>query len=313
MGHIPVLLHEMLTALAPKDGEVYVDATFGGGGYTSAILEAADCQVIAIDRDPEAAQRAKALLDLYPGRFHFHAGTFSDLPEIMVKAGREYVDGVVFDFGVSSFQIDQAERGFSFRFEGPLDMRMSGEGQTAAEIVNTYSEENLADIIYQYGEERKSRRIAWAIVKARQDKPFETTKELADLIKATVKVPPTAQHPATLTFQALRIYVNNELIEINNGLKYSEKFLADRGRLVAVTFHSLEDRLVKSFIKERTLNKKKQSRLLPFEKPIDTPKLPHHFVDLYAKGLGPTDAEVKANPRSRSARLRAAVKEIAGD
>ena len=306
MTHVPVLLKEMLAALAPQDGEVYVDATFGGGGYTKAILAAANCQVIAIDRDPEAAARAVELQKQFPDRLKYFSATFSELPEVMQKAGVISPHGVVFDFGVSSFQIDQPERGFSFRFNGPLDMRMSGVGQTAADVVNTYAEDELANIIYHYGEERQSRRIAKAIIKARALEPLTTTQQLADLVKATIKVPPQAQHPATLTFQALRIFVNNELMEIKNGLIFAEKFLEVKGRLVAVTFHSLEDRLVKTFIKERAATTKKQSRLLPGEQQLVDIKT---LVDVYPKGIGASPAEIGENPRSRSARLRAAIKQ----
>ncbi len=301
MSHIPVLLTEMLEALAIKDGGLYVDATFGGGGYTCAILDQANCHVIALDRDPEAASRAQVLQNKYQGRLHFHAGVFSDLPMIL---GQKKVDGVVFDFGVSSFQIDTPERGFSFRFDGPLDMRMSAMGESAADIVNTYDEVDLANLIYIYGEERKSRQIAKAIVEARKIKPLETTLELANLIKARLGGRPDAQHPATLTFQALRIKVNNELSEIEQGLEFAESHLKPEGRLVAVTFHSLEDRLVKTFLRQRSVRKAKQSRLLPGEQPLPAPT----FFDLYAKGISPSDREISMNPRSRSSRLRAAVR-----
>ncbi|WP_010298402.1 16S rRNA (cytosine(1402)-N(4))-methyltransferase RsmH [Candidatus Odyssella thessalonicensis] len=302
--HIPVLLKEMQEALAIRDGALYIDATFGGGGYTRAILEQANCQVIAVDRDPEAIQRAEQLKAQYPDRLFVFQGVFSDLPSIVEKVPVEKVDGVVFDFGVSSYQIDTPERGFSFRFEGPLDMRMSGEGESAADIVNTYSEEDLANVIYTYGEEYRSRRIARAIVELRKVKPIQTTLELANLIKSRVGGRPDAQHPATLTFQALRIKVNNELIEIERGLKFAEDFLSTDGRLVAVTFHSLEDRVVKSFLRQKSVRKQKQSRLLPGEKVPSPPS----FHDLYPKGIAPSETEISANPRSRSARLRAAVR-----
>lgn len=301
MSHIPVLLNEMLEALALKEGGVYVDATFGGGGYTSAILDRVNCNVIALDRDPEAAGRAKELQKKYKDRLEFHSGVFSDLP--MLLSGRK-VDGVVFDFGVSSFQIDTPERGFSFRFDGPLDMRMSGQGESAADIVNTYDEVDLANLIYEYGEERKSRHIAKAIVELRKVKPIETTLELANLIKSRLGGRPDAQHPATLTFQALRIKVNNELMEIDQGLDFSINFLKPEGRLVAVTFHSLEDRIVKTFLRQRSVRKGKQSRLLPGEQSPPPPQ----FIDLAPKGIAPSDAEIKANPRSRSSRLRVAVR-----
>ncbi len=305
--HIPVLLNEMITALNPRDSGVYLDATFGGGGYTKAILEAARCDVIALDRDPDAVHRGDWLRVKYPDRFQFLRGSFSDLPALWEQHHLPRLDGIVFDFGVSSFQIDQPDRGFSFRFDGPLDMRMSKEGLSAADVVNTYAEKDLADIIYRYGEERRSRAIAKAIVLARKVKLFETTGELAVLVKSTIGGRPDAQHPATLTFQALRIFVNNELIEIESGLSFSEQYLNDDvqhagGRLVCVTFHSLEDHLVKSFLRERTSRGKTSSRLLPHE----IPPAPPTFRDLYPKGIAPSDAEIQSNPRCRSARLRAA-------
>jgi 16S rRNA (cytosine1402-N4)-methyltransferase len=292
----------MLEALRPQDSGVYLDATFGGGGYSRAILDSAHCTVIALDRDPEAIQRAERLTLKYPDRFHVYQGTFSDLPSLFALHHLPKLDGIVFDFGVSSFQIDQAERGFSFRFEGPLDMRMSQEGITAADVVNTYSEKDLADIIYRFGEEHKSRSIARAIVAARKEKHLQTTEELATLIKATIGGRPDAQHPATLTFQALRIFINDELQEIESGLLFSESCLKAGGRLVTVTFHSLEDHVIKSFLRARSLRTRKPSRLLPHE----TPPPPPSFREMYPKGITPSDAEIQANPRSRSARLRAA-------
>lgn len=300
--HIPVLLNEMLAALNPQDGGVYLDATFGGGGYTKAILDAAHCDVIALDRDPDAISRADLLTVKYPDRFQFFQGTFSDLQSLWNQYSLPQLDGIVFDFGVSSFQIDQPDRGFSFRFSGPLDMRMSKEGISAADVVNTYPEKDLADIIYRYGEERRSRAIAKAIINARKVKMFETTHELATLVKSTIGGRPDAQHPATLTFQALRIYVNNELIEIEAGLLFSENYLKTGGKIVSVTFHSLEDHLVKSFIRERSSRTKSPSRLLPHE----TPPPPPTFKDSYPKGISPSESEIYDNPRSRSARLRAA-------
>jgi 16S rRNA (cytosine1402-N4)-methyltransferase len=304
MSHIPVLLNEMLDALAVRDSGIYVDGTFGGGGYTRAILNKANCQVIALDRDPDAIARAHELQKDYPGRLHVFQGVFSSLPTLMAHSQFDQIDGVVFDFGVSSYQIDTPDRGFSFRFDGPLDMRMSDDGESAADIVNTYEEEDLANIIYTYGEEHRSRRIARAIVELRKVKPIQTTLELANLIKSKLGGRPDAQHPATLTFQALRIKVNNELIEIERGLKFAEDFLCAEGRLVAVTFHSLEDRIVKSFLREKAVRKHKQSRLLPGEVAPAPPSL----LDLYPKGVAPSASEISVNPRSRSARLRAAVR-----
>lgn len=299
-SHIPVLLHEMIDALKIEDKATYLDATFGGGGYSEAILKQANCQVFALDRDPQAIERAQHLEVKYPQRFKFFKGCFSDLFDLAAINSWEKFDGIVFDFGVSSFQIDEPERGFSFRFDGPLDMRMSGVGLSAADVVNTFEEEDLANIIYQYGEERKSRRIAAAIVRQRQEKPFETTKELASLIEKILGRRLDAQHPATLTFQALRIFVNNELIEIETGLSFAEAYLKPSGRLVTVTFHSLEDRIVKNFIRGKTTRKKFESRLLPGEMRIADPI----FHDLAPKGIGPGTTEIQMNPRSRSSRLR---------
>lgn len=301
-GHIPVLLTEMKEALALKDQGIYVDATFGGGGYTRALLENSTVRVFGLDRDPDAAVRAQALETTYPDRFCFLQGTFFSLPQLLSQQGIPKIDGIVFDYGVSSFQLDEADRGFSFRFDGPLDMRMSKEGISAADVVNTFPEKELADIIYQYGEERKSRSIAKAICIARNVKKFETTLELATLVKSTIGGRPDAQHPATLTFQALRIFVNNELIEIEAGLSFAEAFLKPGGRLVTVSFHSLEDHLVKTFIRARRTQSKKPSRLLPGEQPPAVAT----FRDLSPRGIAPSPTELEQNSRSRSARLRVA-------
>lgn len=299
-GHIPVLLAEMIKALNVRDKAIYLDATFGGGGYSEAILKHADCQVFALDRDPEAIERAKQLQSKYPQRFHIFKGCFSDLAALATANFWEKFDGIVFDFGVSSFQIDEPNRGFSFRFEGPLDMRMSSSGISAADVVNTFDEEEIANIIYRYGEERKSRRIAAAIVRRRQEKPFETTAELASLIEKLLGRRFDAQHPATLTFQALRIFVNNELMEVESGLNFAEAYLKPSGRLVTVTFHSLEDRIVKNFIRAKATRKKTESRLLPGEVQTAVPI----FYDLAPKGIAPEKTEIQTNPRSRSSRLR---------
>ncbi|MBX9804374.1 MAG: 16S rRNA (cytosine(1402)-N(4))-methyltransferase RsmH [Alphaproteobacteria bacterium] len=314
MSHIPVLLTEMLCALAPKDGETYVDATFGGGGYSRAILEAANCQVVAFDRDPEAVDRARALVKDYPTRFQIKQGRFSQLKELLEGLGLSKVHGFVFDLGVSSDQIDSPERGFSFRFEGPLDMRMSSEGLSAADVVNTYSEQELADIIYRYGEEKRSRAIARKIVATRKEEPLQTTNQLANLVKSVVKGTKDGQNPATLTFQALRIYVNNELIEVDSGLKIAEECLLPGGRLVVVTFHSLEDRLVKQFLKARQGNRQGSSqsisRYLPEQSgAVKAPTFARNKgAGVSLKGNTPSLAELKGNPRARSARLRTAVR-----
>ncbi|HCU06167.1 MAG TPA: 16S rRNA (cytosine(1402)-N(4))-methyltransferase [Holosporales bacterium] len=276
--HVPVLLREMLQHLSPKDGGLYVDATFGGGGYTSAILDAANCRVIGIDRDPDAIARGEKLKsEKYGERLTLIQSTFCAIDQVIV----EPVDGLVFDYGVSSFQLDEADRGFSFMRDGPLDMRMSKNGLTAAEVVNTYSEKDLAAIIFHYGDEPFSRAIARAIVQDRVEQPFETTLQLAGLIRRIVKRKDSID-AATKTFQALRIFVNNELIEIRDALQKSLKILKPGARLVGVTFHSLEDRLLKRFL-------------------IDNP------FQILTKPLAPSHAEVLENPRSRSAKLRAGI------
>ena len=315
MSHIPVLLSEMLTALSPKEGEVYVDATFGGGGYSRAILEAAPCRVVGLDRDPAAFAKGKALEKEFPERFQMLQGTFSQVKDLLATIGLSKVHGFVFDLGISSYQIDEADRGFSFRFEGPLDMRMSQEGLSAADVVNTYAEQELADIIFRYGEERKSRAIARKIVAFRKQEPFRTTTQLANLVKSVVKGTKDGQNPATLTFQALRIFVNNELIEVDKGLESAEECLLPGGRLVIVTFHSLEDRLVKQFLKTRQGVRKggssSRSRHLP--DPVEAPEMIPTFMQgkgtgASVKGITPSLTELRLNPRARSARLRSAIR-----
>ena len=308
--HIPVLLNEVVTALRPGNGEVCVDGTFGAGGYSRAVLGAADCSVIGIDQDPDAAKRAKAFGEEFKGRFSFVAGRFGDMAALLSDLDVEAVDGVMLDIGVSSFQLDEAERGFSFQEDGPLDMRMSVSGESAADVVNTYGEAELADIIYSYGEERKSRRIAAAIVKRRDDQSFERTKDLAALVESVIGRPPVTKgrkpvHPATRTFQALRIHVNDELGELRRGLHSAEQVLKPGGRLVVVSFHSLEDRIVKSFMTERSGNTPSGSRHMPvqvFEQRQPPFRLEKRGV------IKPSAEEERSNPRSRSAKLRVAVR-----
>jgi len=302
--HYPVMLPEVLAALSPVDGGVYVDGTFGAGGYTRAILNAADCHVYSIDRDENAVSAADDMKNEFGERFTFLRGCFGDVQYLLSDAGVEAVDGFVLDVGVSSMQLDQAERGFSFRFDGPLDMRMdTSSGQTAADIVNTYDEEDIANLIYEYGEERKSRRIARKIVEARKEKKFERTSELADLIRAVVpKSPKDKIDPATRTFQALRIAVNDELGELDRALASSENILKQDGRLVVVSFHSLEDGRVKRFLREKE-GGDQGSRHLPQVK--SSPKI---FKPIKKKAIKPSDKEVSENARSRSARLRAAIR-----
>ena len=263
-NHYPVMLNEVVVALAPKDGEVYVDGTFGAGGYTRAFLNATDCTVIAIDRDPNALKIAEEFTQEFGKRFIFVQGCFGDALELVHKAGFEKIDGFVLDVGVSSMQIDEASRGFSFRFDGPLDMRMGQEGDSAADLVNEMDEEALANVIYKYGEERLSRRIAKNIVKRRVENKFETTFDLADVVRATVpRKPQDKIDPATRTFQALRIAVNDELGELERGLEAAQCLLKEGGRLAVVSFHSLEDGIVKAFMYERSGRVANVSKYLP--------------------------------------------------
>lgn len=281
------MIKEVMDTLSPTDGGAYLDATFGGGGYSRYILDSGNCLLWAIDRDPDASLRAQDFKKSYGPRFNFTEGSFSNIPSLIPN---QKFDGIVFDFGVSSFQLDEAHRGFSFRYDGPLDMRMSQEGPTAADVVNSYNETDLAHIIYTYGEEPRSRQIASAIVKKRKIKKIETTLELADIVREIVKKK-DGLDPATLTFQALRIFVNNELIEIDTALKEALKVLKVGGVLVSVSFHALEDRLVKQIFKH-TLVRGDGGQFM--------------FKTLNSKPLLPTRDEIKNNPRSRSARLRAA-------
>jgi 16S rRNA (cytosine1402-N4)-methyltransferase len=307
--HVPVLLAHVLAQLDPHNGETYIDGTFGAGGYTRAILEAADCRILAIDRDPTAIARARSLSAEFPGRLFPVEAPFSRLDAVAEKEGLAPVDGVVLDIGVSSMQLDEPERGFSFQAEGPLDMRMSRQGTTAADVVNNTDEETLARILYVLGEERRSRAIARAIVAARAEAPLQTTKALADVVARVFggrKV--DGRHPATRTFQALRIYVNDELGEIDRGLAAAEAILAPGGRLAVVTFHSLEDRRVKQFLNVRSRAGHgspviRASRHLPASD-RDTPAPSFHM--LFRRALPPGVDEVTSNPRARSARLRAA-------
>lgn len=304
--HVPVMYDQMLSFMSPKDGETYVDGTFGAGGYTRGLLEASKCNVIAIDRDKHVQQSADALNKEFPGRFALLLGPFGDMEELLKAHGVTKVDGVVLDIGVSSMQLDQAERGFSFKQDGPLDMRMSGEGPDAAYFVNHSSEEEIANVIYQYGGERMSRRIAKAIVEKRNEEPFERTAQLANLVRSIVKQGKSKVDPATRTFQAIRIWVNDELGELERALKAAEKVLAPGGRLVVVTFHSLEDAMVKRFLKERSPKKEHVSK---YSKKSEKPLEKHEsFRILTSKSVLPEQQEVERNARARSAKLRAAVR-----
>ncbi len=307
--HFPVMLPEVLSVLAPKDGEIYIDGTYGAGGYTRAFLESANCTVIAIDRDPSALPRANAMKAEFGDRLIFLQGCFGDAFELVKAAGYEQVDGFVLDVGVSSMQFDEAQRGFSFRFDAPLDMRMdTSSGQTAADIVNSYEEEDLANLIYKYGDERKSRYIARKVVEERAIAPIETTLRLADLIRGVVfKSPKDKIDPATRTFQALRIAVNDELGELERGLHAAEGLLKKGGRLVVVSFHSLEDGIVKSFLYERAGKTPAPSKYLPAGPQGADPS----FILSPKKPLDPSESETGQNPRSRSARLRGALRTAA--
>jgi 16S rRNA (cytosine1402-N4)-methyltransferase len=296
-GHVPVMLDEVIEALNPRDGARYIDATFGGGGYARAILSAAKCRVLGIDRDPDAIARGEKLVAEFEGRLTLAQGPFSAMDAI----AREKADGVVFDLGVSSFQFDEAGRGFSFRADGPLDMRMSKDGESAADFVNTASERMLADVIFRYGEEKQSRRIAKAIAAAR---PVTRTAELARIVAEALG--PAAQrfaiHPATRTFQALRIQVNDELGELERGLDAATSVLGGAGRLVVVSFHSLEDRIVKRYLAGHSTTAARPSRHAPDERRAGTPL----YRLLTTRPRVPSAAETERNPRARSARLRAA-------
>ena len=297
--HIPVLRDEAVRALAPKAGGRYVDGTFGAGGYAVALLESADCQVWGIDRDPDALAMGQAVAARFPGRLTLIEGNFGDMDRLLADRGVSSVDGVALDVGVSSMQIDRPERGFSFREDGPLDMRMSQRGESAADLVNALSESELADLIYELGEERFARRIAAAIVRAR---PIPRTAELARIVRKAIPAKGDGIDPATRTFQALRIAVNDELGELRRGLEAAERLLATGGRLVVVAFHSLEDRPVKLFLQQRSGRTPAGSRHAPEAAETRPPS----FRLLTGKPITATAAEIAANSRSRSAKLRAA-------
>jgi 16S rRNA (cytosine1402-N4)-methyltransferase len=305
VGHIPVMLDPVLAVLAPRDGETHVDATFGGGGYARALLEAADCMVIGIDRDPDAIARGQDLARDHPGRLTLLEGPFSIMDDLVAGEGVTGVDGVTLDIGVSSYQLDDASRGFSFRVDGPLDMRMGAAGRDAADVVNELAERELADLIARLGEERRARAVARAIVAARQSGAITRTGELADIVRSVVRKSADGIDPATRTFQALRLYVNDELGELERGLAAAERILRAGGRLAVVAFHSLEDRIVKRFLHERSGLAARPSRHMP-ELP-GSGRAPS-FRLVTRKPVAPSDDEVAANPRARSARLRAAIR-----
>jgi 16S rRNA (cytosine1402-N4)-methyltransferase len=298
--HIPVLGRQAVEMLDPRDGGIYVDATFGAGGYSRAILDTAGTRIIGIDRDRTAISDGFDLVDRSAGRLTLVEDRFSNLAGICAAQGFEAVDGVVMDVGVSSMQLDEADRGFSFRLGGPLDMRMGHDGPTAADVIARASEADLANIIYIFGEERHSRRIAAAIVAARKLAPIATTRELADIVAKVVRSKPGDIHPATRTFQGFRIFVNGELDELYLALPAAERLLKPGGRLVVVSFHSLEDRIVKNFFVERG-KAGGGSRHLP-EIALQRPS----FQILTKRPVTPDAGEISANPRARSAKLRAA-------
>lgn len=324
--HIPVLSAEVLENLKPQDGELFIDGTFGAGGYSRAILESANCRVLAFDRDITAVRAAAGLTGEFSGRLTVINKLFGEMEEFAriehtpnnaPRIEEPFVDGVVLDIGVSSMQLDEAERGFSFQHDGPLDMRMSAPAdpltgaaaetvQSAADFINTADEETIANVIYTYGEEHKSRAIARAIVKARTVAPLTRTTHLAEAVSRVFhgrKI--DGRHPATRTFQALRIYVNDELGELARGLSAAERLLKPGGRLVAVTFHSLEDRIVKKFFSSRSGKEIRGSRHFP-EQLIKLEQPSFRIVN--SRPLTPSKGELDLNPRARSARLRAAIR-----
>ncbi|MDG2474563.1 MAG: 16S rRNA (cytosine(1402)-N(4))-methyltransferase RsmH [Paracoccaceae bacterium] len=305
-SHQPVLIKSLIEKLPLITG-VWVDCTFGAGGYSKALLQAGARQVIGIDRDPNVSLQANALKARYGSKLELCEAKFSSLESILTQFGLKKISGVVFDIGVSSMQIDESDRGFSFQQDGPLDMRMSQKGFTASDIVNNASEEELANIIYYYGEDRSARIIARAIVRERTKQKILTTEHLSRVINSTVRrsnfKSKNNLNPSTLTFQALRIAVNDELMELNLGLLAAERVLDEGSMLAVVSFHSLEDRLVKQFIKSRSRQNSGQSRYLP-DAEVSSPS----FRELFKKVIKPSIEEISANPRARSAKLRLAVK-----
>lgn len=298
--HMPVMVEAVIEALAPRDEALYVDATFGGGGYSRALLAAANCRVAAIDRDPDAVRRGYDLAAAVDGRLQIFEGNFGDM-EHLLPVGTA-IAGIGFDLGVSSFQLDIPERGFSFRHDGPLDMRMSGEGQSAADLIALLPEPELARLLREFGEERHARRIAHAVASVRLQHPIRRTFELADIVRAAIPNAEPGLDPATRTFQALRIAVNDELGELERGLEAAERLLAPGGRLVVVAFHSLEDRRVKEFLRQRSMTASRSSR---HEPPAPETAAPS-FRLIHRSAIRPDAEEMAHNPRARSARLRAA-------
>ena len=296
--HKSIMLDEVLDILKPSENEIYVDCTLGAGGHTREILKTSNCNVIGIDRDPSALSLNDDEYKSYASRLSLVEGKFGDIENHIADLGIEKVNAIFLDLGVSSMQLDNAERGFSFRFDAPLDMRMGADGQTAYEIVNKYQEKDLANIIFRYGEERKSRRIAHGIIEGRKIKKIETTFELSDIIKKSIGGKYSKIHPATKTFQGLRIFLNDELKELYRALIASEKLLHEGGKLIVIAFHSLEDRIVKNFLRYNSTSEKKYKN----------GELSHPFFYKNRRATKPSDIEIKNNPRARSARLRYAYK-----
>jgi len=294
LQHKPVMCEEVLSILNPSDGCVYLDGTLGAGGHSRKILESADCSVVGIDKDPTAIELCRDLEKQYGNKFLSINGSFGNLSQHLNSIGINKIDGILLDLGTSSMQLGTPERGFSFQFDAPLDMRMTQTGERAYDIINSLSEDSLADIIFYFGEERRSRKIAKAIVNKRKIKKIKTTFDLNEIILSVKKANNKKIHPATKTFQALRIYINNELKDLYEALISIEKVLSEKGRLVVISFHSLEDRIVKNFIKENSISLKKYD-----------PKTPDKtFVYENRKVIKPSEDEVKKNRRSRSAKLR---------
>lgn len=306
--HASVMLDEVVKAVAPKAGDVVVDGTFGAGGYSRALLSAAACRVIAFDRDPHVKLLADALAREFPGHFLFLPARFGAMVEALAAAGVDQVDAIVLDIGVSSMQFDEAVRGFSFQKDAPLDMRMSADGMSAADVVNGYSEADLVRILRDYGEEKDAKRITRAIIAARELAPIETTLQLAEIIRGAVRGAGKMKiHPATRSFQALRIEVNQELAELEAALAAAEQVLRPGGRLVVVSFHSLEDRIVKQFMLNRSnplgaISRHSPAALLAEKAPENT------FTLHYKNAIAPSEQEVSRNPRARSAKLRCAIR-----
>ena len=292
-GHKPVLLKELMNAIKPKENEIYFDATFGDGGYTSKLLETSNCNVIAIDQDPSVQPRAKEFEKRYGERFKFFKEKFSGIQNVMENIQKKEINSFIFDIGVSSMQLDNPDRGFSFQKEGPLDMRMNSSGETAAELIANINEDDLANIIYNYGDEKNSRKIAKRIVEYRKHSKITTTTELATIVKNCFPSKYYKKHPATKTFQAIRIYLNNEIEELCDGLNNAAKYLSKGGKICIVSFHSIEDRLIKKF----------------FQFGADNQDLNKNFLDKYRnKVIKPSSREIQINPRSRSAKLRFATR-----